>query len=74
MDTSQLIIDDKEKGRFRYHRSALVSAEVLELERDKVFGKCWLYLGHHSELAKPGDYLRRMVAERPLFFVRGADG
>ena len=73
MDPRDLIVDDGERGIFRYHRSALTSPDVLELERERIFDRCWLYLGHESELEKPGDYRRRNVAGRPLFFVRGRD-
>ena len=68
-----MIIDDSERGIFRYHRSSLTSPGILELERERIFDRCWLYLGHESEVERPGDYRRRNVAGRPLFFVRGRD-
>ena len=40
-----LIIDDRESGIFRYHRSALTSPEILPIERERIFSRCWLYLG-----------------------------
>ena len=73
METKDLVIDDGERGIFRYHRSSFTSPEVLELERDRIFDRCWLYLGHESEVEKPGDFRRRKVAGRPVFFVRGDD-
>ena len=73
MEIKDLIIDDSERGIFRYHRSSLTSPDILELERKRIFDRCWLYLGHESEVEKPGDYRRRNVAGRPLFFVRGKD-
>ena len=73
METKDLVIDDSERGLFRYHRSTLTSPRILELERERIFDRCWLYLGHESEVGSPGDYRRRTVAGRPLFFVRGRD-
>ena len=73
METRDLIIDDNERGVFRYHRSSLTADHILELERERIFDRCWLYLGHESEVERPGDYRRRTVAGRPLFFVRGRD-
>ena len=67
---SDLIIDDRHQARFKVHRSAFVSDEVLALERERVFGKCWLYLGHTSELKKPGDFISRRVGGRPLLYTR----
>ncbi len=74
MDLQNLIYEDSQKGLFRVHRSALTSLEILELERKNIFDRCWLYLGHESEIENPGDYRRRTVAGRPLFWVRGNDG
>lgn len=74
MEIKDLIIDDRERGVFRVHRSAMTSQEIFELEHQQIFDRCWNYLGHESEVEKPGDYKRRNVAGRPVFFVRGKDG
>ncbi len=34
----------------------------------------WLYLGHSSELPKPGDFISRSVAGRSILFTRDAKG
>jgi p-cumate 2,3-dioxygenase subunit alpha len=73
-DSHHLVIDDREGGIFRVHRSAMTSEEVLELERERIFARCWLYVGHDSEIAEAGDYRRRDVAGRSIMFVRGKDG
>ena len=73
MELSDLIIDDRHQARFKVHRSAFVSDDVLALERERVFGKCWLYLGHTSELKKPGDFISRRVGGRPLLYTRDRD-
>ena len=74
METKDLIVDDGERGIFRYHRSTMTSPRILELERERIFDRCWLYLGHESEVEAPGDFRRRTVAGRPLFFARSLDG
>ena len=71
MDLSGLIVDDKERGIFRYHRSAMTSEEILELERERIFDKCWLYFCHETELENNSEYLRRTVNGRPLFARAG---
>jgi p-cumate 2,3-dioxygenase subunit alpha len=68
------IVDDPAGRVFRYHRSALTSSEFFALEQEKIFGKCWLYLGHESEVPAVGDYRRRAVAGRVLFFIRNEAG
>jgi p-cumate 2,3-dioxygenase alpha subunit len=74
IDLSRLVVDDSEGGTFRVHRSVMTSPEIFQLERERIFGRSWLYVGHESELPKPGDFRRRVVAGRPLFMIRGRDG
>ncbi len=65
---------DEAKGVFQVARRAFVDAGVMEREYEAVFDKCWLYLGHESELAKPGDFVTRTVARRNILFTRDAQG
>ncbi|HTW88422.1 MAG TPA: aromatic ring-hydroxylating dioxygenase subunit alpha [Candidatus Binataceae bacterium] len=74
MDIESLIAEDPARETFRVHRSVMTSPEIYELERKLVFGRSWLYIGHESEIEKPGDFRRREVAGRPLIFIRGKDG
>jgi len=74
MQPSELIIDRPDEGVFRVHRSSMTSHDLFEQERAKIFDHCWLYVGHESEVQKPGEYRRRTVADRPLIFIRGSDG
>ena len=74
MEPAELIVDDRQSGIFRVHRSAMTSEQILGVERQRIFSRSWLYVGHTSELAERGDYRRRTVGGRPLVFVRGSDG
>ena len=65
---------DVRDDRFRVPRRAYVDPVLFERERDRVFDRSWLYLGHVSELAKPGDYVTRTVAGRNLIFCRDRHG
>ena len=67
---NDLVIDKPEEELFAYHRSTMTSPEIFELEQQRIFEKCWLYLGHESEIPNPGDFVRRDIAGRPIFFVR----
>lgn len=69
-----LIIDNREDGLFRVNRQAFRSPEILTLERERVFEKCWIYAGHESEVLQPGDFCSRRVAGRPVILARGSDG
>jgi p-cumate 2,3-dioxygenase subunit alpha len=70
----KLVHIDPAKGRFRVHRDAYRSQEVFEAEKERIFAKCWLYLGHETELPNKGDFLARTVIGRDLIFVRSRDG
>lgn len=48
--------------------------EVYEVERERVFGKAWIYLGHVSEIPNRNDYVLRNIADNPLILTRSADG
>ena len=74
MDIQDLIIDDRKRGFFRVHRSCMTSHDLFRRERELIFDRCWIYLGHESEVENPGDYRQRTVAGRPLFFIRSKDG
>ena len=76
VDIGSLIDDggDQVRSSFRVHRSTMTSSKILQLERERVFDTCWLYVGHESEIRKPGDFVRRSVGGRPVFLVRGSDG
>ncbi|HEV7687828.1 MAG TPA: aromatic ring-hydroxylating dioxygenase subunit alpha, partial [Acidimicrobiia bacterium] len=69
-----LVVDDPVRGLFRVHRSTMTSPELLQRERELIFDRSWLYLGHESELPKAGSFKTRTVAGRPLIFARDHTG
>jgi p-cumate 2,3-dioxygenase subunit alpha len=66
-----IVVDDPEHHEFRVHRSAMTSPEIHRQEIARIFDHSWLYVGHESEIPQPGDFVRRPVAGRPVFMVRG---
>ena len=46
---------------------------IYEEELDKIFYRGWVFIGHESELLKPGDYIRRDLGRQTLVLVRGQD-
>src|SRR6266446_825185 len=67
--TESFIIDDQDAGLFRVNRKAFIDPECLQQERRRVFDKCWLYIGHESEVPHAGDFRSRNLAGRPLILV-----
>ncbi len=68
------IVENGADGRFLVPRIAFTDRDVFEREYDAIFGRCWLYLGHASELPEPGSFLTRKVARRPILFNRDKTG
>jgi phenylpropionate dioxygenase-like ring-hydroxylating dioxygenase large terminal subunit len=48
--------------------------EIYKLELEKIFGSCWVYMGHESEIPDEGDYAIRYIGEDPFIFVRDENG
>jgi p-cumate 2,3-dioxygenase alpha subunit len=68
------VVDDAAALDFRVHRGALVGPRVLEAERRRIFDRCWIYVGHESEVRSPGDFVTREVAGRPVILCRDSRG
>lgn len=75
-DLSQNIklLVDPARQRFKVPRASFVDPDVVAAERQAIFDRCWLYLGHASEIAAPGQFVTRTVAGRRLIFNRDTDG
>jgi p-cumate 2,3-dioxygenase alpha subunit len=68
------IINDVDKSQFLVPRRAFTDAQIFEKEYKAIFDRCWLYLGHASELPQPGSFVTRTVARRPILFTRDREG
>ena len=68
-----LLVDPAQRI-FKVSRRNFVDQEIYEAEKERVFDRSWLYLGHSSELPKPGDFISRSVAGRSILFTRDAKG
>jgi benzoate/toluate 1,2-dioxygenase subunit alpha len=56
------------------HRDLYISPEIFALEQEHFFANTWNYVGHTSQIPKPGDYISMEIAGRPMMAVRDADG
>src|SRR5262245_6632838 len=67
-DISQLV----QPGRV--HRKLYTDPEIFELEMQRIFGRAWIYVGHESQVKKPGDYFATRIGRRPVVMVRDDNG
>lgn len=50
------------------------SEEFYAFEKEAIFAREWLCLGHVSQIPQPGDYYTIQVGDEPLIVVRDNDG
>lgn len=48
--------------------------EIFRLEKERLFSRAWVFVGHESEVPQPGDYVVRRVLEDSFIISRGEDG
>ena len=48
--------------------------EIFALERDRVFGRAWIFVAHESEIPEPGDYVVRRVLQDSFIITRDEQG
>jgi phenylpropionate dioxygenase-like ring-hydroxylating dioxygenase large terminal subunit len=69
-DPTSIVVNRPDREDFRVHRSAMVDPDLLVLERQRIFDRCWIYAGHESEVRAPGDFVTRTLCERPVILCR----
>lgn len=72
--SGRYVVEDREEGTFRVAREAFTSQAVFEAERDRIFSRCWLYVGHESEIPNDNDFVTRRVGGREIIFNRDRKG
>jgi phenylpropionate dioxygenase-like ring-hydroxylating dioxygenase large terminal subunit len=56
------------------HRDVYIDPEIFELEMEQLWTNTWIYVGHTSQVPRPGDYYSSDIATRPVVMVRHEDG
>lgn len=70
MDVAGLI--DTSAGR--QTRLIYSNEAVYRQELERVFGRCWLFLAHTSQIPQPNDFFRTYMGEDDVIVIRQKDG
>lgn len=46
---------------------------VYQLELERIFARCWLFVAHESEVPRKGDYVTRYMGDQSVVVSRGED-
>jgi len=68
IDYKTLVQDD------RIHASLYTDPRIFAEEMDRIFHDGWVFVGHDSEIPRPGDFVTRHLGREPVIMVRGKDG
>ena len=58
----------------RIHRRVYTDPTIFDLEMERLFGRAWLFVGHESQVKKPGDFITTDLGKYPVIMTRHADG
>src|SRR6059036_2872824 len=55
-------------------REIFVNEEIYRQELERIFTRAWLFVGHESQISKPGDYLTSCMGEESVIVCRDRTG
>ena len=62
---------DRSKGLVS--RDIFVDQELYEIEKERVFARCWLFVGFEDQVKKPGDYFVSRMGEESVILSHDRD-
>lgn len=66
---AQTLVDDESVSRALYTDST-----IFDTEMERIFRGTWVYIGHESQVAHPGDYITSQLGKHPVILTRDEDG
>ena len=52
---------------------AYTDPEVFKLEMERIFQRVWIFVGHESQVPKPGNFRRTSIGTNEVLLVRQKD-
>src|SRR5438445_10005930 len=61
-------------GKGIVSREIFVNEEIYRQEQERMFARAWLFVGHESQITRPGDYLVSSMGEESVILCRDRAG
>ena len=55
-------------------REIFVNEEIYRREQEQIFARAWLFIGHESQISRPGDFLVSSMGEESVILCRDRTG
>src|SRR5256885_13015059 len=55
-------------------REIFVDESLYHAEQERLFARAWLFIGHESQIPKPGDFVLSRMGEESVILTREASG
>jgi phenylpropionate dioxygenase-like ring-hydroxylating dioxygenase large terminal subunit len=55
-------------------REIFVNESIYQEEQERIFSRAWLYVGHESQIPKPGDFVISRMGEESVILCRDRSG
>jgi nitrite reductase/ring-hydroxylating ferredoxin subunit len=73
-ETSWTELVQEEARDFRVQSRVYTDPLLYDQEMREIFERSWVYIGHASEIAQPGDYRTGRIGTQPIIVARSKDG
>ena len=67
-------LNERPEASFTLSSEYYLSADLFELEKQRIFYRTWQYIAHESMLPETGDYLTLRLCDENIFVIRSSDG
>lgn len=57
----------------KVHRDVYTDPAIFALEMERIWGRAWIYVGHESQVKKPGDYFATTIGTQSVIMTRHKD-
>ena len=65
---------DRLIGEDRISGQLYTDPAIFELELERIHHRGWVFVGHESEVATPGEFVTRRLGQRPVLMTRDEEG